>query len=132
MAVRGGGGAVSASIPGRRGRGVQRRRIEAETVPPLPCTDVSGHAPSRVSGRRLALRCAAAHIDCTPPVVNRTRYPVPAAHPPETEDRGDSPEGRHVAEPRSASVRREDSGCSAGGGAGPHPASSAYPIPSWI
>src|SRR5216117_2769928 len=25
---------------------VQRRRIEAETVPPLPCTDVSGHAPS--------------------------------------------------------------------------------------
>src|SRR5207247_393918 len=23
---------------------VQRRRIEAETVPPLPCTDVSGHA----------------------------------------------------------------------------------------
>ncbi len=25
---------------------VQRRRIEAETVPPLPCTAVSGHAPS--------------------------------------------------------------------------------------
>src|SRR5438094_776259 len=30
--------------PGPR---VQRRRIEAETVPPLPCTAVSGHAPKR-------------------------------------------------------------------------------------
>src|SRR5437764_594146 len=27
------------------GAGRRRRRIEAETVPPLPCTDVSGHAP---------------------------------------------------------------------------------------
>src|SRR5882724_8200676 len=30
------------SLPTR----VRRRRIEAETVPPLPCTAVSGHAPS--------------------------------------------------------------------------------------
>src|SRR5438874_231116 len=36
--------------PGPR---VQRRRIEAETVPPLPCTAVSGHASStaREQGR---------------------------------------------------------------------------------
>src|SRR2546428_2887873 len=30
---------------GRSRTRVQRRRIEAETVPPLPCTAVSGHAP---------------------------------------------------------------------------------------
>src|SRR5205814_1497636 len=32
---------------GRSRTRVQRRRIEAETVPPLPCTAVSGRAPSR-------------------------------------------------------------------------------------
>src|SRR5437773_11898096 len=31
---------------GRSRTRVQRRRLEAETVPPLPCTAVSGHAPS--------------------------------------------------------------------------------------
>src|SRR5207253_3300683 len=31
---------------------VQRRRIEAETVPPLPCTAVSGHAPSSATTAR--------------------------------------------------------------------------------
>src|SRR5881628_1940646 len=39
---------VPPSAAARVGRSltrVQRRRIEAETVPPLPCTDVSGHAP---------------------------------------------------------------------------------------
>src|SRR5437667_8031885 len=39
---------------GRSRTRVQRRRIEAETVPPLPCTAVSGHAsraaPSRARG----------------------------------------------------------------------------------
>src|SRR3989442_3737240 len=30
---------------GRSRTRAQRRRIEAETVPPLPCTAVSGHAP---------------------------------------------------------------------------------------
>src|SRR5439155_26843683 len=41
---------TGAVAPGPR---VQRRRIEAETVPPLPCTAVSGHAPStaREQGR---------------------------------------------------------------------------------
>src|SRR5438128_2426734 len=34
---------------GRSRTRVQRRRIEAETVPPLPCTAVSGHAPRRRS-----------------------------------------------------------------------------------
>src|SRR5436309_2012456 len=36
---------MSAARVGRSRTRVQRRRIEAETVPPLPCTDVSGHAP---------------------------------------------------------------------------------------
>src|SRR5436309_4287106 len=34
----------AAARVGRSLTRVQRRRIEAETVPPLPCTDVSGHA----------------------------------------------------------------------------------------
>src|SRR5207249_4276568 len=40
---------VPRSAAARVGRSrirVQQRRIEAETVPPLPCTAVSGHAPS--------------------------------------------------------------------------------------
>src|SRR5439155_8618844 len=39
--------------PNRVGRSrtrVQRRRIEAETVPPLPCTALSGRAPSPPGG----------------------------------------------------------------------------------
>src|SRR2546422_1629034 len=35
---------MGAARVGRSLTRVQRRRIEAETVPPLPCTDVSGHA----------------------------------------------------------------------------------------
>src|SRR5207253_10593940 len=35
----------TAARVGRSRTRVQRRRIEAETAPPLPCTAVSGHAP---------------------------------------------------------------------------------------
>src|SRR6266850_3018253 len=48
------------SVAARVGRSrtrVQRRRIEAETVPPLPCTAVSGHGPRlRLSGCARAAR----------------------------------------------------------------------------